>query len=72
MKSWKAFRLGKPCATSKANSMSVLKRFLIDEEAASATEYAIMLSLILMVVVSTVVTLGNKANSSFNNCASKL
>lgn len=49
-----------------------LKRFLLDEEAAAATEYAIMISLLLMVIVSTVVTLGSKANSTFNNTASKL
>jgi pilus assembly protein Flp/PilA len=52
--------------------MNGLKRFLLDEEAATATEYAIMLSLLLMVIVSTVATLGSKANGAFNNAASKL
>ncbi|WP_157605055.1 Flp family type IVb pilin [Schlesneria paludicola] len=52
--------------------MAAIKRFLLDEEAASATEYAIMLSLLLMVIVSTVATLGTKANNAFNNAASNL
>ncbi len=52
--------------------ISRIKRFLRDEEAAAATEYAIMLSLILRVIISTVVTLGTKTNSAFNNCASQL
>lgn len=52
--------------------MTAIKRFLLDEEAATATEYAIMLSLLLMVIVSTVATLGTKANSTFNNTASKM
>lgn len=51
---------------------SQLKRFLLEDEGAAATEYAIMFSLILLVIVSTVVTLGSKTNSSFNNAASLL
>ena len=49
-----------------------LNEFFFDEDAAAATEYAIMLSLLILVVASTVVTLGTKANSTFNNCATKL
>jgi Flp pilus assembly pilin Flp len=52
--------------------MNYLKTFLSDEDGTSATEYAIMISLIVMVIVSTVGTLGSKANSSFNNAASQL
>ena len=52
--------------------LSVLVKFLDEEDAAAAVEYAIMLSLLLMVVVSTVVTLGTKTNSAFNNTATKL
>ncbi len=52
--------------------MTGLKNFLIDEEAAAATEYAIMLSLLLMVIVSVVTTLGTKTKSTFNNTASLL
>lgn len=51
---------------------SQLKRFLLDDEGAAATEYAIMFSLILLVIVSTIATLGSKTNSSFNNTASLL
>ena len=52
--------------------MAALKRFLFDDEGAAATEYAIMFSLILLVIVSTVVTLGTKTNSTFNNTAALL
>jgi pilus assembly protein Flp/PilA len=52
--------------------MLAIKRFLLDEEAAAATEYAIMFSLILMTVIAAVTTLGTKANSSFNNTATLL
>jgi len=52
--------------------MCWLKRFLCEEDAATATEYAIMLSLLLLVIVSTVGTLGTKTKSAFNNTASLL
>jgi Flp pilus assembly pilin Flp len=52
--------------------MARLKRFLFSDDGAAAVEYAIMLSLILLVVVSTVVTLGTKTNSTFNNTAALL
>lgn len=52
--------------------MRGLRRFIIDEEAAAATEYAILIGLILMVVFTGVSTLGSKTNSAFNNAASKL
>lgn len=51
---------------------SQFKCFLLEEDGAAATEYAIMFSLILLVIVSTVVTLGTKTNSTFNNTASLL
>lgn len=49
-----------------------LKTFFADEDGTTATEYAIMLSLILMVIISTVGTLGSKVNTSLNNTATKL
>jgi Flp pilus assembly pilin Flp len=52
--------------------MSGLKRFLFDEEAASATEYAILIGLLLMVLISGVTILSTNTNSAFNNCASRL
>lgn len=52
--------------------MAQIKRFLVSEDGAAATEYAVMFSLILLVIVSTVVTLGSKTNSTFNNTAALL
>jgi Flp pilus assembly pilin Flp len=49
--------------------MSGLTKFLFDDEGTAAVEYAIMLSLLLLVVISTVLTLGTKTNSAFGNTA---
>ena len=43
-----------------------IKRFLRDEEGATATEYAVMLVLIIVVAISTIVILGQKVNEGFN------
>jgi Flp pilus assembly pilin Flp len=43
-----------------------LRRLLADEHAATATEYAIMLVLILLVVLATVYFLGQQVEQAFN------
>ena len=40
--------------------------FLRSEDGPTATEYAVMFALILIVCISTVRTLGTKVNSNFN------
>ena len=42
--------------------MRWLRRFLHDEYAATAVEYAVMLAMILMVIIGTLGTVGNQAN----------
>ena len=43
-----------------------------DEEGATATEYAVMLVLIIVVALATIVLLGQKVEKGFNLVATKL
>ena len=43
-----------------------LKRFILSEEGATATEYAIMASLIAVAIVATVTLIGIQVNICFN------
>ena len=49
-----------------------IKRFLVEEEGATATEYAVMLALIIAVAIVTVILLGNRVEQGFNLVASAL
>jgi pilus assembly protein Flp/PilA len=49
-----------------------LKNFLVAEDGPTAVEYAVMLALIIVVCISTVTTIGTKANAKFQSAASKL
>ena len=44
-------------------------RFLKAEDGPTAVEYAVMLALIIVVCIGAITTLGNNANSTFNNVA---
>ncbi len=43
-----------------------------DEDGATATEYAVMIALIIIVAIAAVTFLGKKVNNTFNNMAEKL
>ena len=47
--------------------MNWLIRFLKEDDAATAVEYAVMLSLILMAVFATVAALGSNLSSKYTN-----
>ncbi len=47
-------------------------RFLKDEEGATATEYAVMLVLIIVVCLTTIIWLGEKVEDGFNQVATAL
>lgn len=47
-------------------------RFLKDEEGATATEYAVMLVLIIVVALATIIFLGEKVEQGFNQVATAL
>jgi pilus assembly protein Flp/PilA len=45
----------------------MLTRFLRDEEAATAVEYAVMLALILMAIITTIGAVGQTTGGMWNN-----
>ena len=49
-----------------------LKRFLKSEDGPTAVEYAVMLSLIIVVCLTAVTSIGQNASSTFTNVASQL
>ena len=55
--------------------MKLLKKvqhFLVSEDGPTAVEYAVMLALIIVVCLAAIGTLGQYANSTFQNVESKL
>ncbi|HLW92767.1 MAG TPA: Flp family type IVb pilin [Roseiarcus sp.] len=51
---------------------SSLKKFVRNESGATAIEYGLIASLIAVVIIATVSTLGNKLSTTFNEVASNL
>ena len=49
-----------------------LKRFLKSEDGPTAVEYAVMLSLIIVVCLTAVTSIGKNASSTFTNVAAQL
>ncbi len=49
-----------------------IKRFLRDEDGPTAVEYAVMLSLIIVVCLTAVTSIGKKASTTFTNVANQL
>ena len=52
--------------------MKWLIRFLTEDSAATAVEYAVMLSLILMAVFATVAALGQNLSSKYTNIEAQI
>ncbi len=48
------------------------RELLVSEEGATATEYAVMLALIIIVSIVAITVLGNKVNNTFQNIADRL
>lgn len=55
--------------TVMSNNVCWLGRLLRDEDGATATEYAVMLVMILLVALATIVFLGDKVEDAFNEFA---
>lgn len=51
---------------------SRMQEFLVSEDGPTATEYAVMLALIIVVVITAVKTIGTKANAQFQSVADNL
>ena len=49
-----------------------IQRFLKSEDGPTAVEYAVMLSLIIVVCITAVTSIGSKANTTFTNVAAQL
>lgn len=49
-----------------------VQRFLKSEDGPTAVEYAVMLALIVVVCLSTITTIGTRANGTFNSIANAL
>ncbi len=49
-----------------------LRRFLASEEGPTAVEYAVMLSLIIMVCFAAISTIGQKTSSAFSKVANSI
>ena len=49
-----------------------VKRFLREEDGPTATEYAVMLALIIIVALAAITLLGQKVNTIFTNVEAKL
>lgn len=49
-----------------------LRRFLASEDGPTAVEYAVMLALIVVVCLTTITTIGTRANDTFNTIANSL
>ncbi len=54
------------------NLMQKVRRFLKSDDGPTAVEYAVMLSLIVVVCLTAIKSIGTKANTSFNNVATSL
>ena len=48
------------------------KKFIKDEEGATAVEYAVMIVLIIVVCLAVITTLGSEVNQAFNTVADTL
>lgn len=52
--------------------MNLVKRFLQSEDGPTATEYAVMLALIIIVALTAITTLGGKVRDIFTNVETAL
>jgi len=49
-----------------------VRELLISEEGATATEYAVMLALIIIVAIGAITLLGEKVENTFNDIANQI
>ena len=52
--------------------MNMVKRFWREEDGPTATEYAVMMALILLVCIATIKALGARTNSAFDLVAQEV
>jgi pilus assembly protein Flp/PilA len=49
-----------------------IKSFMLDEEGATATEYAVMLALIILIALGAIIFLGQQVEIGFNSVATAI
>jgi pilus assembly protein Flp/PilA len=49
-----------------------IRKFFVEEEGATATEYAVMLALIILIALGAIIFLGNQVQSGFSTVASAI
>ena len=54
------------------NLKKLTKAFLVNEDGATATEYAVMLALIIVVCIVTITTLGTKVDGVFQDVSAAM
>jgi pilus assembly protein Flp/PilA len=54
------------------NIFDKCRELACSEEGATATEYAVMLALIIIVAIGAITLLGNKVNNTFNNISEQI
>ncbi len=54
------------------NLFQKMRQFLKSEDGPTAVEYAVMLSLIVVVCLTAIKSIGTKTNTTFNNVATSL
>jgi pilus assembly protein Flp/PilA len=52
--------------------MSLIKRFIVDEDGATAIEYGLIAALISVVIITSVTAIGTKLNTAFNSISTGL
>lgn len=57
---------------STRNLRTWCREFLLDESGPTATEYAVLLALVLAVVIGSVAVFGNSLNTSFEDSNSQM
>ena len=53
-------------------TMSILKRFVVDEDGATAVEYAFLVTLIILIAAQSIALVGSGANGTFETIRSAL
>ncbi|MCA9039517.1 MAG: Flp family type IVb pilin [Planctomycetaceae bacterium] len=52
--------------------MSSVRRFLMEEDAATAVEYAVMVAMILLTCIVAIASFGNQTNTMYQNIETEL
>ena len=62
----------KESGKNKEVLMNLISKFMVDEEAATVAEYALLLGLVLVAVTTIVTAFGTRINSTISNATGKL